>query len=144
MKRILFLYLILLSSLAFGQENERHRQIQAMKTAYITEELQLSSSEAEKFWPVYNAYRKDLSELHYRKYKILREHYRLPLDQLTNAKALQMIALAKRKAKDEAELLEVFQRDLLKVLAPPKVFMLNRVEEGFKRKLLHWYSENKE
>lgn len=144
MKRLLLLYFMLLGTLAFGQQEERHRQIQAMKTAYITEELNLNSSEAEKFWPIYNAYRQNLSDIHYKKYKILREHYRLPLDQLTNAKALQMLALAKRKASEETILLDDFQRDLLKVLPPAKVFMLSRVEEGFKRKLLHWYNENKE
>lgn len=135
---------MLLSSIAFGQNEERHRQIQAMKTAYITEELNLSTNEAEKFWPIYNAYRKSLSDIHYKKYKTLRENYRLSLDEISDTKALQMIALAKKKQKEEADLLDVFQRDLLKVLPSPKVFMLTRVEEGFKRKLLQWYSENKD
>ena len=53
MKRTIFLFLTLLTCVAFGQEDKRS-QIQAMKTAYITEELDLSTDEAEKFWPVYN------------------------------------------------------------------------------------------
>jgi Skp family chaperone for outer membrane proteins len=31
-------------------------RIKALKTAYITQELNLTSAEAEKFWPVYNEY----------------------------------------------------------------------------------------
>lgn len=143
MKRTLFLFLILLSSLAFGQD-DKHSQIKAMKTAYITEELDLNPKEAEKFWPVYNTYRKDLWNIRHTTYKTLYDNYRCSLEEIDHDKAIEMLALAKLKEKEESDLREVFQVDLLKVLPAPKVFMLRRVEEGFKRKLLRWYSENKE
>lgn len=143
MKRALLLFILLLGSLAYSQE-DKHSQIKAMKTAYITEELDLSASEAEKFWPIYNTYRKDLWNMRHDKYKSLHDNYRCSLDEIDHKKALDMLALAKQKEEEESELREVFQNDLLKVLPAPKVFMLRRVEEGFKRKLLHWYSQNKE
>lgn len=143
MKKALFLFLILLSSQAFSQD-DKHSQIIAMKTAYITDELDLSSSEAEKFWPVYNTYRKDLWGMRHDKYKTLHDNYRCSLDEIDDAKAIEMLALAKQKEKDESELRDIFQEDLLEVLPAPKVFMLRRVEEGFKRKLLRWYSKNKD
>lgn len=143
MRKALFLFIILLSSQAISQD-DKHSQIRAMKTAYITEELDLSAGEAEKFWPVYNTYRKDLWNMNHEKYKILHDNYHCSLDEIDHTKAIEMLALAKLKEKDESELLEIFQADLLKVLPAPKVFMLRRVEEGFKRKLLRWYSENKD
>lgn len=143
MKRALFLFLILLSTLAFSQD-DKHSQIKAMKTAYITEQLDLDSSEAEKFWPIYNTYRKDLWDMRHDKYIILHDNYRCSLDEIDHNKAMEMLALAKQKEKEESDLREVFQSDLMKVLPAPKVFMLRRVEEGFKHKLLRWYSENKD
>lgn len=143
MKKALFLFLSLLTFTAFGQD-DRHSQIRAMKTAYITEELNLSASEAEKFWPVYNSYRKDLWNLRHNKYKTLYDNYQYSLDKIDHNKAIEMLSLAKQKELEELKLYDKFQSDLLKVLPAPKVFMLPRVEEGFKRKLLRWYSQNKE
>lgn len=38
-------------------------RIEALRVAYITEQLKLTPAEAEHFWPVYNAYRNDLITL---------------------------------------------------------------------------------
>lgn len=143
MKRLLFIFLTFLVFTAHGQDDKRS-QIQAMKTAYITEELELTTSEAEKFWPVYNAYRKNLWNLRHDKYSALYCNRPCSLDVLDHDKAMELIALAKQKDLEELSLYDAFQTDLLKVLPAPKVFMLRRVEEGFKRKLLRWYSQNKE
>lgn len=37
-----------------GMDSTRQEKVQQLKIAYITRELSLTSSEAEKFWPVYN------------------------------------------------------------------------------------------
>jgi hypothetical protein len=45
------------STFAQGEKmKEKREQIKAMKVAFITTELDLNSSEAEKFWPIYNAF----------------------------------------------------------------------------------------
>jgi len=43
-----------------AQANER---IQSLKIAIFTEELKLSATEAQKFWPIYNEYDAKLSEI---------------------------------------------------------------------------------
>ncbi len=48
--------------LASAQQN-RDEKIQALKIAFITERLQLTSAEAQQFWPVYNAYEADVRKL---------------------------------------------------------------------------------
>src|SRR6187431_2294722 len=48
---------------------EKREQIKAMKVAFLTTELDLSSSEAEKFWPLYNTYDDKLFELRHQKMK---------------------------------------------------------------------------
>jgi hypothetical protein len=62
----LALMIFFISFPAFSQEqqerpkpdprHERFAKIQAMKIAYITQELNLTPGEAEKFWPLYNEF----------------------------------------------------------------------------------------
>lgn len=60
-KLFLGLFLFLLTSNSFAQRGGGHDQskIQSMKIGMITENLDLSSDQAERFWPVYNAYESD-------------------------------------------------------------------------------------
>jgi Skp family chaperone for outer membrane proteins len=52
----LFFLTITFFSIAQPRLKEKKEQIKALKIAYITEELQLTSEEASKFWPLFNAY----------------------------------------------------------------------------------------
>jgi hypothetical protein len=66
MKKYLFLFLIFTASFSFsfGQNpGNRSEKVQALKIAFITQRLQLSSAEAEKFWPVYNQYDSEIKNL---------------------------------------------------------------------------------
>ncbi len=66
MKKYLFLLLISTAtfSLSFAQNpGKRSEKVQALKIAFITQKLQLTSSEAEKFWPVYNEYDNEIRDL---------------------------------------------------------------------------------
>ena len=66
---ILFLFL----SFNFYAQGERFKekreQIKAMKVAFLTTELNLTSSEAEKFWPIYNTFDDKQFELRHQKMK---------------------------------------------------------------------------
>ena len=70
--KIIPIFLLLLSVNSFaqaGKHREKKTQIKALKIAFITEELKLSSAEAEKFWPLYNAYDTEQSDLRQKKLK---------------------------------------------------------------------------
>jgi hypothetical protein len=65
MKKIINYLVVLLmcvSATGFSQDErvEAGRKVQGLKIAYITKQLNLTSEEAEKFWPVYNSYVSDL------------------------------------------------------------------------------------
>lgn len=72
MKNILLYMLLLFSVQVIAQENNEQQpdensersnltqSIEALKTAYITRELNLSPEEAQKFWPVYNGFSGEL------------------------------------------------------------------------------------
>lgn len=67
MKKNILLLLIMLGSfnLVSAQENpnQQGEKVQALKIAFITQKLQLTSTEAEKFWPVYNQYENEIKSL---------------------------------------------------------------------------------
>lgn len=60
-KTMLFFIVVLMGSLVSAQEPQRkmmgqRQNIEVLKVAYFTKHLSLSTEEAEKFWPLYNAY----------------------------------------------------------------------------------------
>ena len=56
------------SLLAQGKKMlEKKEEIYALKVAFITNKLPLTSSEAEKFWPIYNAFEDKQFELKHEK-----------------------------------------------------------------------------
>jgi hypothetical protein len=61
MKKYLLILFVVLGSFSGVRAQDpgdetRADKIQALKIAFITQKLQLTSDEAEKFWPVYNQY----------------------------------------------------------------------------------------
>ena len=66
MKKIflLFGFVTFATLLASGQEvadsGNGREKIKMLEIGYLTRQLQLSSNEAEKFWPLFNKYRKEL------------------------------------------------------------------------------------
>lgn len=64
-KYLLSLFAIFTFFLATAQNGngQRIEKIQALKIAFITQKLDLTSAEAEKFWPVYNEYEHELNNL---------------------------------------------------------------------------------
>ncbi|MDQ3109339.1 MAG: hypothetical protein M3R17_05550 [Bacteroidota bacterium] len=116
-------------------------RVQALKVAFITERLDLTPAEAEKFWPVYNEYQ-DKREAVRRQlqadYKIIREQ----ADQLT-PEELTRIAdeEVSLKAKDAALVSEMHEK-LKKILPPKKLAQLYVAEEDFKRRLVEILTED--
>lgn len=64
MKKILLTVLLTcIGSIALLYSQDRSDRIEALKIAFITKQLQLSSQEAEKFWPVYNGYEAEMKSM---------------------------------------------------------------------------------
>jgi hypothetical protein len=65
MKKFLLIILAIIGSFSFtmAQNGNGREKIQALKVAFITQKLHLTSAEAEKFWPVYNQYESEITQL---------------------------------------------------------------------------------
>jgi len=60
--RIILIILLLAFNILEAQNPIKQASIQALKVAFITKDLYLTSEEAQKFWPVYNNYIEDLKK----------------------------------------------------------------------------------
>jgi hypothetical protein len=64
-KKLIFLFLLLCSIACEAQDKPAPgmKQVEAAHVAWITRQLQLSPQEAQRFWPVYNNYQRELKAL---------------------------------------------------------------------------------
>ena len=62
LKRTILLFLISIVSILEAQYPANQSTIQTLKVAFMSKDLNLSTEEAQKFWPVYNAYTDELKK----------------------------------------------------------------------------------
>ena len=61
MKKYLLLLLMFSGTFSLAHaQGGRSEKVEALKIAFLTQKLQLTSAEAEKFWPVYNQYEDEI------------------------------------------------------------------------------------
>ncbi len=140
----LFPYLfLLLSVITYGQNErlkEKRDQIKAMKVAFLTSELNLTSIEAEKFWPVYNAYDDKQFELRHQKMKTYaRKLNDGSLDNMSDREALAFLNQIESTDEEQYVIRKKFNSALRNILPPTKILKLRKSEVDFDRKLLKQY-----
>jgi Spy/CpxP family protein refolding chaperone len=144
-KKILPILLILTSFTFYAQGEsmkEKKEKIHALKVAFLTTELALTSSEAEKFWPIYNTFDDKQFELRHTKMKAYKNRMNeVALDKMSEKEA--NILLSQMESTDEElfVLRKNYIHNLKKVLPAVKIIKLRTSEEGFNRKLLHQYRD---
>jgi hypothetical protein len=131
--KITYIFLLLLTiQFGFSQDNDtRKERIKALKIAFISQKLSLSSDEAEKFWPIYNRYDE--------KIMVLKEaQLRLKLQKRngTDDEALKKIEEAEEKEAEVMILKKKMRAELIPVISAEKVLKLEQLEQEFHRKLL--------
>lgn len=117
-----------------------HEEMRAEKVAYLTNQIDLSLEEAQKFWPVYNAYQKELeafmTEVHEIMY-YLRENKETITDTDLETKIDRLMQIEVEKAAVISKYHEMF-KDVLPI---QKVSRLYMAEHGFRRHLLEKYRQ---
>ena len=124
-------------------QGERHKKIKALKTAYITEQLDLSSAEAEKFWPVYNDFDAKMTRLRKEERRDIFEKVRNGMEAMSDEEANQLLDKVIVLKTSELEYNTEMVQELRKVLSPKKIIKLKKAEEDFKRRLLEKFRERK-
>jgi len=138
-KNILSLILILLTTISFSQD--KHEKIKALKVAQITDVLSLTEKEAQKFWPIYNAFEKKDRELKNTNYQLRKK---INFETITEDEANLILKETNEFHNKKNSLHNKYISDLLKVLPAKKVLLLKKAENEFKRKMFDEYKKRKE
>ena len=143
-KYILPLFLLFSFSLfAQGGHKEKRDQVKALKVSFFTTELNLTSDEAAKFWPVYNAFEEKQFTLRHNK---MRQLIRKIDDMGDNISEKDATNYLKQLEDAEEELLNLRKKlvaDLKPIIGPVKVLKLRKAEDDFNKKLLAKYKGRK-
>lgn len=119
---------LVLSSPLFAQNRqERHEQIEAIKVAFITNKLDLSSEEAQQFWPVYNNYQKELIDLMKKRREDRQKENIDPTERINADLAYESKML---------ELKKKYKKIFLKTIPPEKLLRLYQAEREFREHLI--------
>ena len=133
-----FVFLSSLLNAQDGHKHDRHKKIRAYKVAHITEKLNFTSQEAEKFWPIYNEYNDQMMKLHREeRYKIKKRIDKLGgIDKLTEDQSKEILGRITDVETKRNELKSSFFNKVSKFLSYRKILKLEVAEHEFNRKLL--------
>lgn len=141
MNKLYIVLLLLFTAFSFGQYRSKggdREKIKTLKIAFITEHLNLSSKEAQAFWPVYNTHEEKMQGFRKTERNEIREKLK-DLENLSEKEANNLvnkyIVLEKQKHAEEA----AFITEMKGILSAKKTILLMKTEEDFKRQLLRQY-----
>lgn len=104
-------------------------KIKADKKLLVADNLQLTDREAKGFWPVYEAYQKDLQKINERLAKTISAYAEgYNKDTITDAQATKLISDAIGVEESEAKLRRTYADKLAKVLPGKKVARYLQIE----------------
>lgn len=126
-----------------SQQHERIQEFEAQKIGFFTKKLQLTTKEAQEFWPVYNDYQA-------RKNKIIQDrrntirYYIQNLNNLSEKEIEDMTGKFIRLTKEESDLFLAYHEKFKEVLPIKKVMQIYIAEEEYKTFLLRQLRNRRE
>jgi len=139
-----FMLTLFVSTKTYAQEN-KHDKIKALKIGFITQKLDLTSKEAQSFWPVYNEHQEKIRGLHAKNRK-LRMSIRKNggIDAMNDTEAenkLNQFVEIQTNIKDEE--MAMYQ-SMKSILPAKKVLKLHSAEQDFSRRILEEMKKRRE
>jgi septal ring factor EnvC (AmiA/AmiB activator) len=132
--RILAILIVILSPSVFFAQGKAEK-VEQLKIAYFTKELNLTTQEAEKFWPVYNEMEK--------KIKALRKERKKSFKELEDKGDSLSVELVKKHTNGifDSEIAEVntkkeYYAKIGGIIGYKKATKVYKIERDFKRELL--------
>jgi hypothetical protein len=110
-------------------------KFRAVKVSFITEKLQLTPNEAQKFWPIYNMAEKEDWDNQNKRHEI---EFKVRFDKgdITEKEYIDLSKQLVETYKAEALMREKFNKKFLEILPPKKVLLLYQTEQDFVRHMV--------
>ena len=133
MKKIIIVALFFACLVSYGQSEEALKKIEAAKIALITERLELTPEQAEKFWPIYREYSQKNREIRKNFNEARRNFDPNTASEEENKKMLEM---ANEVKQNQLDLERNYSQRLLKVITSRQLNNLRKAETDFREMLL--------
>ncbi|GCD77036.1 hypothetical protein JCM31826_05180 [Thermaurantimonas aggregans] len=141
-KRIVALTVLLMSVLCAGAQHDKIHQkartrIENMRIAIITSRLDLTTEESEKFWPLYNEYRKKIDKLHQDRMELIdRKMQSDSVNALSDGEAEKVLSSILKINDEYARVQNEYYKRFQKLLGSRRALELYRSEVQFKRAIV--------
>lgn len=124
-------------------QNPNLEKFSAYKIGFFTKKMNLTSQEAEKFWPVYNDYQKQKNLIQRDKIMLIRD-FNQNESVLTDNQLTEMGDRLIKYLSDESALAVAFHKKIRELLPPAKVIKYYQAENQYKIQLLKELQENRQ
>jgi len=133
MKNLLLILFLGFFSLANAQEENVRSKIESARIGLITERLNLTPEQAEKFWPLYNEFRQ--------KNNALKDEYQqakrdLGGDNPTEEQQRELLNLGLKLKERKVSLERNYSDRMMKIISAQQLMSLRQAEEDFRRMLI--------
>ncbi|MBA7569977.1 hypothetical protein ES708_11722 [subsurface metagenome] len=134
---LLLLVVVLFPVFAVGQPSKSDRDnIRKQKIEFFNKKLNLTKTEAEKFWPVYNDYQNRKNKIFSEK-RALIHYYMQNSDYMSSDEISETLEKYISYERQETDLLTAFNEKFRKVLPDERVLKIYVAEIQFKEHLIH-------
>lgn len=137
--RVFLSFLMFMPVAIFAQDTQQNRKdkIETMHIAYLSQKLNLTSAEAEKFWPIYNQYKANQDQLRKQRMNNIQSVKQAGgVDNISDATAQKLIADETDLETRELDLRKEYVTKFQQVIPVRKVAQFFVAEDEFKRYLL--------
>lgn len=139
----LCLLLFLLAMPALAQTDKRSSynrdKFESAKVAFITQRIDLTPDQAEKFWPLYHQHNEKKAALMKSMHELVKPGER----EISNREASELID---KKFKMEQEILDMekaFLKEIVKVISPVQALKVGDANRSFTRHIYHMQKKKK-
>ena len=142
MKKALITLLLLLPAVVWGQMGhppqlspEKRKEIESMKVAYLTNQMDLTPEEAQVFWPVYNQFRDEM-DTHRKEGRKKYQTFKINQADYSDKEVIEHMEFKFEHERKAIAIEEKYFKQFVEILSPQQVLAMLEAEEGFKRELL--------
>lgn len=141
-KLVVLLLFALNGIIAAQPRGGKREKIETMKIGFITQKLDLTADEAQRFWPVYNKF-SDETEKNKRTFRGKMMEELSNVDNLTEQESEKILSDMIAYKTSEVELIKKYAVEFKKVIPSQKVVKLFVAEQEFKKELLRKLREQR-
>jgi len=134
MKNIaIFGILILMSMPTYGQDKAAMQKIESARIALITERLELTPDQAEKFWPLYREYNLQRRQI---RAEFRNTRQSVDIQNLSEEQSKELMQKAMELKQQELNLEKKYAERMTQVISTQQMLRLRNAEKEFQQRLL--------